>query len=351
MTGLLLLLAAGCTDPAALQRDHQELTRLLTRAQGAQACAPEALARAEAGAAFVALEMRQGDAYMARQELDAALAAAREAARAAPGCASRDRDGDGIPDVRDACPDDAEDRDGVGDDDGCPDEDIAMVDEPPADRDGDQVLDEDDACPRQAEDIDGFEDDDGCPDLDNDGDGIADAVDACPDEPGPDRGCPDRDLDLDGIPASADRCPDRAETSNGWLDDDGCPDRAPEHLRLEGELIVTDPPIRFRGRTAELLPEAAPVLRELAEVLQQVPDWRLRIEGHTDSQGEEADNLRLSQQRAEAVRAELVRLGVDGDRLEAVGYGETRPIDTNRTAEGRANNNRVELHLVTAEGP
>jgi len=99
-----------------------------------------------------------------------------------------------------------------------------------ADRDRDGIPDARDRCPDQPEDKDGFEDDDGCPDLDNDGDGIPDARDRCPDEP-EDRdgfedsdGCPDLDNDRDGIPDARDKCPNEPETVNGKDDDDGCPD-------------------------------------------------------------------------------------------------------------------------------
>jgi hypothetical protein len=167
-----------------------------------------------------------------------------------------DADHDGIPDRKDRCVGDAEDRDGFADEDGCPD----------PDNDGDGILDAVDDCPDAAEDRDGFADLDGCPDLDNDGDGIVDARDACPDEPenfdghrdadgcpdvfvdsdgdtiGDDTdlcphgaedldgfedadGCPDPDNDLDGIADAQDQCPNEAEDYDGVRDDDGCPDR------------------------------------------------------------------------------------------------------------------------------
>ncbi|MBK8480761.1 MAG: hypothetical protein IPL40_06260 [Proteobacteria bacterium] len=131
-----------------------------------------------------------------------------------------DRDHDGIADELDACPDEAEDRDGFDDADGCPD----------PDNDNDGVLDSDDRCPNVAEDKDYFEDDDGCPDLDNDRDGIPDARDSCPDEPEDmdgfedTDGCRDADNDGDGIPDPRDRCPNEPETINGIDDADGCPE-------------------------------------------------------------------------------------------------------------------------------
>ncbi len=134
----------------------------------------------------------------------------------------RDRDGDGVPDADDKCPDTPEDKDGFQDDDGCP--------EP--DNDGDQIPDVRDKCPNQAEDYDQFQDDDGCPDPDNDQDGIPDIKDACPNDkedgkpPRPADGCPidKTDTDEDGIPDNKDKCPAEAEDKDGFQDEDGCPD-------------------------------------------------------------------------------------------------------------------------------
>ncbi len=134
----------------------------------------------------------------------------------------RDRDGDGIPDKRDRCPDAPEDIDGYQDDDGCPD----------LDNDGDGIPDRLDLAPNLPEDFDGFEDQDGRPDLDNDLDGIPDAQDLCPNQPEDFNGyqdldgCPDAivDRDHDGIPDSRDACPDAPEDIDGFEDQDGCPD-------------------------------------------------------------------------------------------------------------------------------
>jgi OOP family OmpA-OmpF porin len=130
-----------------------------------------------------------------------------------------DADDDGIEDDADQCPELAEDKDGVDDQDGCPDID---------DGDDDGVSDDQDRCPKEPEDVDDFEDEDGCPDPDNDKDGILDAVDKCPGEAGPktgDRpGCPDPDRDHDGVANEKDKCPDQPEDADGFQDDDGCPD-------------------------------------------------------------------------------------------------------------------------------
>ncbi len=134
-----------------------------------------------------------------------------------------DEDGDGIDDRVDKCPNEAEDKDGFEDADGCPD----------PDNDQDGILDAVDQCPLVPEDLDGFEDADGCPDPDNDNDGILDKDDKCPNEPEDfdgfeDRdGCPDPDNDGDGIPDTDDLCPLSPENKNGFEDQDGCPDVAP----------------------------------------------------------------------------------------------------------------------------
>ncbi|MBI5498009.1 MAG: OmpA family protein [Deltaproteobacteria bacterium] len=128
----------------------------------------------------------------------------------------RDRDEDRVPDADDRCPDIPEDRDGVSDHDGCPDE----------DNDGDRIADANDLCPDHAEDLDGFQDDDGCPEVDNDGDGVPDPRDQCPTDAGEadNRGCPETDTDGDGITDALDRCPQQPEDDDGFQDTDGCPD-------------------------------------------------------------------------------------------------------------------------------
>ena len=102
--------------------------------------------------------------------------------------------------------------------------------------------------------------------------------------------------------------------------------------------------VYFEFGSAQLQPESDIVLDQVVAVLRRHPDWRLRIGGHTDDVGNEADNLSLSRQRAEAVRGALVRrLGQDGGQLEAEGYGKSRPRESNATLSGRARNRRVEL--------
>ena len=248
---------------------------------------------------------------------------------------SNDTDGDGLIDALDPCPQDPEDIEGFRDDDGCP--------EP--DNDGDGVLDIRDTCPMIPEDIDNWSDEDGCPDPDNDSDGIPDTVDECPNEPG-DRsrnGCPVDDRDGDGIADSRDRCPDLPETINDYLDSDGCPDTAPPKITVTDTRVEIGQPIQFRTGRADILSASHDILRGVSQVLRDSPEMALRIEGHTDNVGNEESNMELSLERATAVRTFLIRAGIAESRLTSVGFGETQPVDTNRTQSGRSRNRRVEF--------
>lgn len=263
------------------------------------------------------------------------------------GCPEEDNDRDTIVDVVDSCPNDPEDFDGWQDLDGCP--------EP--DNDGDGIVDTADACPNAAETVNGFEDQDGCPDdkpfVDTDGDGIDDDEDGCPNDPEDfdsfqdEDGCPDPDNDQDGIFDTMDQCPFDPETLNAYLDEDGCPDDAPARVVVERTRIRIDDRIYFEVDKAVLQPLSFELLQEIASAIVDNPDvTRLRVEGHTDSDGPDAYNLRLSQARAEAVRDFLIGAGVDAGRLDAQGFGEQMPIDTNKTPEGRHRNRRVEFVIV-----
>jgi outer membrane protein OmpA-like peptidoglycan-associated protein len=257
------------------------------------------------------------------------------------GCPDPDNDQDGIPDIDDKCPDVAEDADGFEDEDGCPDE----------DNDLDGVLDVDDPCPLVPEDRDGFEDEDGCPDEDNDQDGIKDADDACPmdaetfDNWEDEDGCPDPDNDGDGILDGDDLCPDQPEVINGVKDEDGCPDdilavRSTEQIVLLEKLYFSSGRDRILRRSYGVLASVAKVLTDNPDILQ------VRVEGHSDSKGRDSYNQQLSQRRAEAVMRRLLSEGVAAERLEATGFGESRPVADNDSDEGRERNRRVEFRIL-----
>jgi outer membrane protein OmpA-like peptidoglycan-associated protein len=249
-----------------------------------------------------------------------------------------DQDNDGIRDNADACVNAPEDYDGVDDTDGCPD----------TDNDGDGVSDTADACPAVAEDRDGFEDQDGCPDTDNDGDGVPDTSDRCVAQPEDadgvedQDGCPDGDNDGDGVTDAADKCPQQPETANGFEDNDGCPDEAPRYVFKPSERLVFNN-IEFQTDSDQLLPASQLVLDDIAASLKAQPAVRVRVEGHTDDRGADDKNLSLSQRRALSVVNYLVKTGIDQRRLEYAGYGETRPVDDNKTDAGRGKNRRVEF--------
>ncbi|HEY5943946.1 MAG TPA: OmpA family protein [Kofleriaceae bacterium] len=232
-----------------------------------------------------------------------------------------DPDKDGIAGAADQCPNEAEDKDGFEDDNGCPDN----------DNDADGIADASDKCPSEAEDKDNFQDDDGCPDPDNDGDGVADAADKCADQP---------------------------ETKNGFEDDDGCPDELPAKL---AQYTGTIAGINFKVNSADLLPASFKTLDKAVAVLTEFKDVKVEIQGHTDDQplkagGKFPDNDALSQARADAVKAYFVKKGVAEDRLVAKGFGGTVPVQDPTSLKGaklnaaRTANRRVEFKLITPGG-
>lgn len=219
----------------------------------------------------------------------------------------------------------------------------AMNNDP--DRDG--ISNQRDLCPRQREDRDGFEDMDGCPD-DNDGDGIADALDQCPGKAEhrngfeDEDGCPEGDSDGDGIPNGQDRCEQEPFPRN-----DGCPPRF-DRVAVAGTRLDLRPTIEFDNAKVELTGEHRETLDQVAAILvDYYPDMRLRIEGHADGEGSKAKNDELSEQRAKKVYEYLtLEKGIDRDRLEVIGHGERRPLEYEKTEEGKRRNRRVELVIL-----
>ncbi len=253
------------------------------------------------------------------------------------GCPDYDNDSDGKPDSLDKCPNEAEDDDGFEDEDGCPD----------LDNDKDGIQDDKDKCPKDAEDFDGFEDKDGCPDPDNDKDGVADSLDRCPndaedfDKFEDDDGCADIDNDKDGIPDLKDKCPNQPETFNEVDDADGCPDVKKKESTMPKHQIVRG--VAYSSGSAIMSPSSYPSLDPVAKELLAHTDIEIEIRGHTDATGRYETNMRLSQQRAEAVLQYLASKGIDPRRMRAVGYGPSSPIADNRSAAGRAQNRRIEI--------
>lgn len=321
------------------------------RESGAQKCAPVELAMAESHHDFAVQELDEGNYFQARNELSVAEKNANEALRKSPKARCNpdprkaaaptptDRDGDGILDDDDACPDDPEDPDGFEDEDGCPD----------LDNDKDGLNDVVDRCPNDPEDRDGYEDEDGCPELDNDNDGLNDTVDRCPDRAEDkdgfedDDGCPDCDNDGDGVlecPEIVDKCPNKAAKTA-----DGCPEY--KLVKVTEKKIELSQTVYFDTAKATIKPVSFPLLNEVAKALDDNPKIKVRIEGHTDSRGSDSYNLRLSTARAASVRNYLVARGTDGSRMVSQGFGESMPIADNRTKSGRGQNRRVEF-LITS---
>jgi OmpA-OmpF porin, OOP family len=401
------------------------------RKSGAYQCAPKELALAETSVDFAENELAQGDFMRARQHMDVAIENASAALKNSKDCAPKrvlikqktDKDGDGILDDVDACPEQPEDKDLFEDEDGCPDPDndkdgvLDPLDKCPntagpvenegcpfGDKDGDGIPDNVDACPMQpedkdgdrdtdgrpdwdndkdgiedcvdgcpllptkgpdgheipppkcdmchetpesdAEDKDGFEDDDGCPEVDNDKDGLLDTVDACPNEAGPpeSKGCPDKDGD--GIADKDDKCP----LEPGVMQPDnpeknGCP-KEYKLIVIKKDRIEIKQQVQFDTGKATIKPVSAKLLAEVGDAIKSSNLEKVTIEGHTDDVGDDEYNMRLSQDRANSVRDWLIeKEGVKSSTLEAIGFGETRPIASNRTKSGRQQNRRSEFKV------
>jgi outer membrane protein OmpA-like peptidoglycan-associated protein/outer membrane protein W len=251
-----------------------------------------------------------------------------------------DTDGDGVYDKHDDCPD----VPGLEEFNGCPDS------------DGDGIMDSEDACPLLSgsvefegcpdSDEDGISDNkDRCPNVaglanmggcpDTDGDGITDEMDTCPNAAGPrqNRGCPWPDSDGDSILDKDDECPNES----GSVANNGCP---------EVELTEYSKQINFDFDSAEFAKGTSEALDAIIVILSEYPNSQFTIDGHCDNVGSVRVNQKISDKRANAVMNYLTSNGIDSSRLTASGYGESKPLDSNSTASGRANNRRVEINLV-----
>ncbi len=230
-----------------------------------------------------------------------------------------DTDGDGIEDSKDDCPNEA----GLAEFNGCPD------------TDGDGVADKNDNCPTVA----GLKALAGCPDAD--GDGVTDADDKCPSVAGPaaNQGCPWPDTDGDGVLDKDDKCP----TVKGTVANSGCPEVSDEVQKTLNAYAKT---ILFDTGKSSIKTQSEAVLGDIIKILNEYPNSKFTVEGHTDSVGSDATNQKLSEARAGSVKDYLVTNGIDASRLSSIGYGESKPIDTNATSKGKANNRRVEINLA-----
>lgn len=285
---------------------------------------------------------------------------------------NKDRDGDGVPNEEDLCPDQA----GIPGLNGCPD------------RDGDGITDGDDDCP----DVAGLRALNGCPDAD--GDGIADQNDRCPNEYGPasNNGCPLRDSDNDGVTDDQDQCPntpglpalggcpdsdndgiidsqdlcplvpgtaatngcpdtdgdmvidsdDDCPNTPGTVNNNGCPELSAEDQAL---LDFAAQNIQFETASATLLPTSRSILDQVADLLRRNPGFDVSIDGHTDSIGSSIANRRLSEERAKSCYDYLLSQGIPARRMSYQGFGEAQPIADNATREGREQNRRVEFNI------
>lgn len=242
---------------------------------------------------------------------------------------NKDSDGDGVIDRLDRCPNVR----GVAEHQGCPPPDNKVVIDPNGpDKDGDGVPDAQDVCP----DLPGLPSAGGCPDAD--GDGISDILDECPNVPGLRiyDGCPDSDND--GTPDKFDDCPG----VYGPKSNRGCPQIAQEDQDV---LDFAMRAVQFDTGSDNLKAESYRILDQVADVMRNYPNFNLEVNGHTDSRGEASTNQRLSERRAKACYEYLLSRGFEQIRLTYAGFGESKPIATNDTPDGRALNRRTEFKV------
>ena len=234
-----------------------------------------------------------------------------------------DSDGDGIPDDQDKCPNTA----GVAKYNGCP----------VPDTDNDGINDDEDKCPTVA----GVAKYNGCPVPDTDNDGINDDNDKCPTVPGVERyqGCPIPDSDNDGVNDEEDNCPHLAGTAANH----GCPEI---DASTQSKVDMMAKGISWSSSTGyKLSATSNKSLDQIANMLKADSSLKVTISAHTANTGDADKNKTLSQNRADAVKDYLVSKGVMESQIEAKGYGGEQPIGDNKTAAGRAKNQRVEVKL------
>jgi OOP family OmpA-OmpF porin len=263
----------------------------------------------------------------------------------------KDFDNDGIPDLTDACPDSA----GTAVTNGCPDKDADGIADredkcvdvaglaalngcPPVDTDKDGVSDDTDKCPTVA----GTAKYNGCPVPDSDNDGVNNELDKCPAIAGTARyeGCPVPDSDGDGIDDEKDKCPN----AKGVKEKDGCPEEEVKKEIIE-KVNYAAKKIQFEFAKATLVPVSYSVLDDVVNILKANPELHIAIEGHTSADGIYAANMKLSQSRADNVKAYLVSKGIDATRISSKGFGPDQPLNKGTTETEKAENRRVEMKL------
>lgn len=256
------------------------------------------------------------------------------------GCPIPDKDHDDVPDVDDACPNDAGPRSPDPTKNGCP-----------ADADEDGVPDSKDACPKEPGSKSADPKKNGCP-GDRDGDGVPDPIDACPDAAGPRstnsriNGCPD-DPDGDGIKGAADACPNEKGVADRDPKQNGCP----KFVRVDTGEITISVQIQFqvngKRKNETVSPISTALMKEIRDAIQSHPEiLKVEVQGHTDDSGSEEHNNKLSQDRADAVRQWLIDAGVPAEKLVAKGYGMWKPLSDNRIRVGRTQNRRVQFVIL-----
>lgn len=208
---------------------------------------------------------------------------------------------------------------------------------PPADSDDDGVIDTLDKCPETPKGA--AVDSNGCP-VDSDKDGVADYLDKCPETPAgaavDGSGCP-VDTDKDGVVDYLDKCP--GTPAEVKVDAKGCPLEVAKRFCDKPAVIA----ITFDANKAVVKTEYYDELDNVGNFLKEFPGSKGTIDGHTDSVGSKAANLKLSQKRAENVRGYIIdKFGIDGSRIAAKGYGTAKPVASNKTAAGKAKNRRIE---------
>ena len=232
-----------------------------------------------------------------------------------------DRDGDGILDKDDLCPD----VKGLVEFKGCPD------------TDGDGLFDKIDDCPKTF----GPKENNGCPYPDTDKDGLLDKDDDCPSIAGPleNNGCPYKDTDGDGLLDKDDECPQ----TPGPIENKGCPIIEKEEQEVLNTAFSN---LEFETGLDVIKKASKPSLMELANTLKKKPDWKIQVTGHTDNVGDDDVNMVLSKKRAEAVKNFLGTEGIDKRRVKTLYFGETKPLSDNNTPSGRQKNRRVEFKII-----